>query len=362
MFSRRSMLLAFAFVLGAGTAAAAPQDKPFTVAKHPVDATDKDAVAAKAKAHGEGQQAAFRALLKRLVPVTSYNRLGRLKQIDAREFAQGLAIRSERNSGTQYIASLDFSFSPQGVRDLLRREGVPFIDAQAPLAVLVPVAREPEGAGRSRADEAWASVWGDLDLDNSVTPMKLETLKPALASAVAKLGADGGAADRQFSGEYGGRPVVVALAEIDASGKKATVTLAGRDAVGPISLKRTYRVADGDVAYALELAAVVALGTFEGRWKFVNAQSRGGDDVMSGPGASVRIQVEFSGPAQWYEIRQQLLNTPGVEDMREESVAARFAEVSLTFPGGAEQLAAALAPRGLSLRGAGGSWLLRLGS
>ncbi len=51
--------------------AAAPRDKVYTIANYPVEATAKDAVAAKEKAHADGQQAALGALLKRLVPVTA---------------------------------------------------------------------------------------------------------------------------------------------------------------------------------------------------------------------------------------------------------------------------------------------------
>ena len=62
-------------------------------------------------------------------------------------------MRSERNSATDYIASLDFSFQSKGVRDLLRREGIPFTDEQAPAVTLVPVWRAAGGA--AKADAAW---------------------------------------------------------------------------------------------------------------------------------------------------------------------------------------------------------------
>ncbi len=362
MAARGLIFLGAVLATGAGVAAvsAAPSGKLFTVAKHPVDATAKDAVTAKEKAHGEGQQSAFRALLKRIVPVTAYNRLTRLKQSNAADFVDGVAVRSERNSNTEYIASLDYAFAGQSVRDLLKREGVPFIDTQAPEAVIVPLVREGGGEASPRAQTLWANAWKDLDLDNTVTPLSLEAWKPKLPQDTLTTVSEGsGGADRLLSGEYGGRPVVVAVAEVDTAKKRVDVTLAGRDAVGSLALKRGYRMADGDLAYTMELAAVVALGTLEGRWKAVNAQSRGGVNVMTGPGATVHLEVEFSSLAQWNDVRQRLLDTPGVEDVRVESVSARLAEVSLSFPGGAEQLAQTLAPRGLSLEGAGGSWLLR---
>ena len=64
----------------------------------------------------DGQQAAFRSLLKRLVPVTAYDRLKRLSALKASGFLDGVTVRSERNSSTDYIASLDFSFRADSVR------------------------------------------------------------------------------------------------------------------------------------------------------------------------------------------------------------------------------------------------------
>ena len=44
---------------------------------------------------------------------------------------ESYSVRSERNSSTAYIASLDFKFQPQAVRACLEREGLPFVDQQA---------------------------------------------------------------------------------------------------------------------------------------------------------------------------------------------------------------------------------------
>src|SRR5689334_605703 len=58
--------------------AVAGADAAYTVANYPVDATAANAVAAKDQALAEGQQAAFRSLLKRIVPVTAYKQLTKM--------------------------------------------------------------------------------------------------------------------------------------------------------------------------------------------------------------------------------------------------------------------------------------------
>lgn len=342
-------------------ASAAPgADKAFTVANYPVEATAKDAVTAKDRAMTDGQQAAFRSLLKRLVPVTAYDRLKRLKSVKAGDLIDGVSIRSESNSSTEYIASLDFSFQPDGVRTILRREGVPFVDTQAPEVVLVPAVREG-AASVPAAAAAWSAAWKGLDLANTLTPARLEAMKPQVHADTLKMLTDGsGGGERILKGEYKADLIVVAIADIDPAGRRLTVTLAGQDAVGPINWARAYRIAPGDHAYALELAAVVGLGVLEGRWKAAQAVSRGGIEQLAGGGTPVRMVIEFSSLGQWNDIRGQLLETRGVEDVRIDGVSARSADVSLSYPGGAEQLAEAMAAKGMQLRNEpGAGWVLR---
>ena len=336
----------------------AADDDVYTVANYPVDAEAKSAVAAKKKALADGQEAAFRSLLKRVVPVTDYDRLKRLSSLKSSGFFEGVSIRSERNSRTRYIASLDFSFRADAVRAALGHEGVPFVEKQAPTAVLVPVVRDAQGIVQGGGGLAtWTEVWKGLDLEHTLTPLNLQGLKPNIPASTLKQLSDGDdRAGSTLSSAYKSNLIVVAIAEPDPATKRLNVTLAGADAVGPINLKRSYRVFDGDTAYTMELAAVVSLGVLEGRWKAVEAGTGGRFS-----GTPVVLQAQYASLAEWNEMRRQLLNLQGVEDLRIEAESAQSANLSLRYPGGANELAAALYNRGLSLQGAGEGWVLRSG-
>ena len=351
--------LAAAGLLWAG----APQgaraaDEVFTVANYPVEARADNAVAAKERALADGQQAAFRSLLKRLVTVTAYPRIKRLAGVKAGDLVDGVRVRSERNSTTDYIASLDFSFQSKAVRDLLRREGIPFTDEQAPAVVVVPVWRT--GSAPPRDQAAWTNVWKSLDLEHALTPVKLQVLKKEITpAAIDALAGGDGAAIRTFVASYGSEYVLIAMAERDAAANRLNVTLSGRDAVGAFTLKRGYRVDAGDPGYASELAAVISLGILEGRWKAI--KSRGGASATAATGdVDLLIAVEFRGMTEWQDISRKLSAMPGVEELEVAGLSARGARVTLRYAEGAEQLAGALARQGLSLRNAGGNWVLSL--
>jgi hypothetical protein len=352
-------VLALAAIGLASVAAAATNDDVFTVGNYPVEAQAANAVAAKSKALADGQQAAFRSLLKRIVPVTAYDRLKRLTALKSSSFLEGVSVRSERNSSTRYIASLDFSFRPDSVRSILQQEGIPFVEEQAREVIVVPVVRSADGAvDTGSAARAWLAAWKDLDLEHTLTPFTLQALKTEVHPDTLKMAVEGrGNAERILATEYASPYVVLAIADPDPTTKRLNVTLSGIDAVGSFTLRRTYRVFDGDNAYAMELAAVVGIGVLEGRWKAQKAPGTASSSTYSpayaspssGRGTPVSMRAQFQSLAEWSQMRRQILGLPGVEDVRIEAESARGADLSLRYPGGADELASALYALGLSL-------------
>jgi hypothetical protein len=350
-----ALLAAVALLAPAGALRAAPNDKVYTVGNYPVDARAANAVAAKEKALADGQQAAFRSLLKRVVPVTDHDRLKRLASLKSSDFFEGVSVRSERNSSTRYIASLDFSFRADSVRAVLRQEGIPFVEEQAGQLIVVPIVRDAQGnVDTGKTGRQWTSIWKTLDLGHTLAPAELQTLKPEVDADTLKDLAGGRGGQRTLAEAYGKPYVLVAIAEPDAGAKRLNVTLAGVDAVGPLSLRRSYRVYDGDTAYAMELAAVVAQGVLEGRWK----AHRLGTGAAGG-GTPVALQARYASLGEWRDMRRQLLDLPGVADLRIEAESAQGATLSLRFPGGSNAFAAAVAGRGLALESWGGGLVLR---
>ena len=354
-FQAGVVALAFAVTLATLHATAGAANDVFTVANYPVEARAKNAVTAKEQALSDGQQAALRSLLRRIVPVTSYPRLKTMPPLKAADIVDGVAVRAERNSTTDYIATLDFSFQPAAVRDALNRNGIPFVDSQAPVTIVVPIFSAKAGAVLESGSGTWFDAWNGLDLTHTVSPLKLERLKPAITpEAVRALAGGARGGDRIFAGEYKTDRLVVAFAEPDAAGKALIVTLAGADAAGAFNLKKSYRISGGDTGYSAELAAVVGLGILEGRWKAARAGAGGGVDVTNGAG--VQIVAEFTTLSEWNEIRAKILDTEGAFDVTIGSVSARSAEVSLRHPGGASGLTQAFASHGLTMDNAAGSW------
>ena len=237
-------------------------------------------------------------------------------------------------------------------------------------------------------DEAsWTGVWKGLDLEHALAPVKLVQLKPEIpADTVAALAAGDGAAMRGLVNVLKSELIVVALAEPDPGKGRLNVTIAGRDAVGAFSLKRSYRVDPADPNYAAELAGVVSLGVLEGRWKAISEPSNGATAAAPAPPPYVRapagpvgyapqpppanapppasaagamqVAVEFRGMSEWQDISRKLAATPGIRDLDVAGLSARGARITFRYADDPQRLAQMLEGQGLSLRSNGGAWVL----
>jgi hypothetical protein len=362
---QRAVAAAVIMLGGMTGLAQAAEPTAFVVGNYPVEARADNAVAAKEKAIAEGQQRAFRSLVKRLIPVTAQRALGRINGIKAANLVDGIQVRSERNSSTTYTATLDFSFDARRVRDVLLERGIPFVDEQAPETAVVLVYLPPQaGAGGSLSAESgsrmWREVWSGLDLEHALTPVKLHAPPTGLTGSVVKATmGDANAPLRAIATLSRSGQALLAIAEPDPAAKRLNVTLSGTDAVGSFVLKRSWRMNLDDPLYSAEYAAVVALGTLEGRWKAVRGQGAAPLPAAGAQAEPIQLAVEFSNMQEWQQVSQRISRLPGVSDYTVGGLSARGATVALRYPGGGGALATALSTQGVDVRPVNGMWVAR---
>jgi hypothetical protein len=317
----------------------------YTVAKVGVEAEANDAVQAKQIALNDGQQTAFRILLKRLTHASAHSRLPILDDTMVERMIDGFSVRRESNSTTRYIATLDFTFEPNSVRDILNRFGLPYAEDQSAPLVLLPVMIEA-GAAKTGQENVWYGALENVDYEHALSAIKLAPPRAEFSPAMIS---NPGSREvlATLKQQYRAENLVLALAETDAQASKLKVRLIGRDAVGDIYLERVYRVRNRDMDEAASFAAKVTLGVIEGRWKTTRLASLGA--LSEGPSnlESVALTVQFTGLKQWQDMRGRLQRIPGLQNLDVKSLQARGATISVEFAGGASRLAQAAQSQGL---------------
>ncbi len=341
----------------AGPALAKRAPTPYTVAKVSVVADAKNAVVAKQNALAMAQQDALRILLKRMTHWRAHGRLPVLEHAMVDRMINGFSVRRESNSATRYMATLDFDFEPHAVRDLLNRFGLPYIDQQAPLVLLLPVLLEAGGLKRGTKNP-WYAALAAVDSEHALTPVKLAPPRQDFSpSVIENLSKHSRELFETLKYQYRAENLVLAAAEVDAQATQLQVRLVGHDAVGSFTLSRTYRVYDRDLDEAAAMAAEVSMKIIEGRWKTTRLASLGAlaEPV---PVETVTLTAQFSGLREWREMRTRLQRVPGVQAIDIKALNARAAELSLDYPGGAGGLAQAAPSQGLAVEQRGREWVL----
>ena len=329
----------------------------YKVTKISVDMRASDAVTAKNEALAFAKRKALHTVFRRIAPFNSFDRFPVVKAAAVDDLLEGWSVRKEANSRTRYLATLDFSFGPDEVRKLLSAKGIPVTDQQAGQIAVLPVYIH-KGKIDHTGRDPWRAAWNGLDLRHAVVPVRLAQTGPSFTmEALSNL--LGGDVKKfvELRDKLKAEKLVLAIAEPTADGLSLTTRLFGVDRVGSVSLSRNEPVYRSDMKSASGRAAEIFLGVFEGRWKLV--QLPAGEDGTDAAPAVVNLVVEFAGMRQWRDIRARLVKVPGVNEIDVKSLSARTAQVALQFPGGVERLSRALPPHGLSLNGAGESWILR---
>jgi hypothetical protein len=338
-------------------AAEAKTSTVYSVAKVSVTADADNAVAAKEKALAEAQQIALRVLLKRMTNWRSHSKLPVLTDDMVEKMVDGFSVRRESNSNIRYIATLDFNFEANAVRDILNRFNIAYTDQQSPQLLLLPVMIEG-GAVRPGTNNPWYSALSEVDGEHALTPVKLASPRDDItASMIGELGAKTRSVLESLKYQYRSENLVLAVAEVDPKATQLRLRLFGQDAVGGIALTRTFRIFERDVDYTAAMAAQIAVKVIEGRWKTTRLASQG---ALAGSAdlETIALTAQFSGLKAWQEMRARLQKVPGLQGLDVKTLNARGASITVDYPGGAARLAQAAQSQGLTLEQRGQEWLL----
>ena len=383
------MVVCALFMVGLGRAAEGQRSAVYTISNFQVWAEAKDAVTAKRAALEDGKVVAFSQLIRRLSLLGAGNKMAAIPGDQVSKMITSLAVKDERNSNTEYIASMDFQFSPELVRKFMRGQNIPYYDRQGASLILVPIVDQslllplPGSQKPQLSQKDWETSWQTLDLAHALVPIVLkERLALVDDSVIAALvRGDQNSRDGLLKA-YNSPRVVLALITSAPSKNKVRLMIIGRDEIGDVTYKRDHIVSKGDLLQAVDLAAEVALGMIEARVKLLKIRPVAlrqdpvevlpwQTDLQEAPpvtgwqgearGELVVLHVPFQGLGHWQSIRRRLLEVDGIDGLNIEKLSARGADVTCDFPGGAAALVEALRPHGFFMTPRDGGWLLQEG-
>lgn len=243
-----------------------------------------------------------------------------IDEVLAARLAAAVDVEQETAGAGRYIASLAVVLNPAAVRAYLDAENVPYLDTQAPLALMVPLAGDPAFAAR------WRAVFPDRSA-GSLVPFVLtqdyfhtpDTTWSQLVAEAVPMNARRALIARLLGREGAWRVEV------------STVTAAGNEPLGATPPAATMEAA---------LLAVTAL--LDEAWKEASI-------VRDASFSSAQAVVRYTSLAEWNTLRSGLASSPLISDFRTLAVAREGALVAFSYAGDEARLTADLVQRGLRL-------------
>lgn len=237
-------------------------------------------------------------------------------------------VQEETRGGGRYIGVLSVVMNPQTVRALLEERGVPYLDRQAPTAMIIPT-------GNGRDDFAWRQAWPDQGTTNLAPYITSPNPLPFQNAGWADIETD----IRILQAERG---VVAAL--VGSRGnyrvELTQITPAGNTPIGVTTPAPTI---DGARAEAVRLLSET--------WKRDSM-------VRSNVRTIVTASVLYTSIAEWNTLRGALARSPLVSEFQTDAIARDGALVRFAFAGDTVRLSRDLRQRGVELDPDASGWLL----
>ncbi len=322
------LFLSLAALVLMAPAARADTRAVYTITNIAVDEQADSNIAAQENAFAAARIIAARRMLEKITLPEDRGVAGGL-QIDyelARRLAAAVDIVEENRGGNVYRGKLSVVLNPVEVRAYLEGLGVPYVDRQAPLALLVV--------------DAGSALAYALENENmyALAPWKIARVR----------GEPTDDADYSALQAQAGAQRVILIRNVGTgSAARAELTLWTPGGVSPFGSTRP-SASPAEIAVSLT-------DTLDTSWKEQAI-------VRSDTRTIVQVTVRYTGIADWVSLRESLSRSPLVSQFQIEALASDGAVVAFTFAGDVERLKSDLLQRGVTLETAADGWVMRTAS
>ncbi|MCI4643181.1 MAG: hypothetical protein MRY64_00180 [Hyphomonadaceae bacterium] len=326
----RTILLALAAFLVIALPALADTRSVYTITDIPVDRRAPSVIEAQQLALADARRLGAEGLIAKITLPEDLAAVGGV--VITNEVADRLAaavdVQEESRGGGRYRGVLSAVLNPLTVRAFLEEQGIPYVDSQAPMAMIIPV-------GNGNSDFAWSAAWPERD-DGELAPFITSPNVPVgpilgwqdIETDIRILGAE-----RGIIAELRGSPGAYAV-------DLTLVTRAGLTAIG-----RT------DYAATLPEAAEAAAALLSETWKrsaIIRDETR----------TIIAANVLYTSIVEWNTLRGALARSPLVFEFQTQAIARDGALVRFAYAGTHERLIHDLRQRGVELDTDPAGWVL----
>ena len=310
----RKIAAACACLLFVQSASAETRDV-YTIKDIPVDERAESVLEAQQKAFAAARLIGANRLIARItLPEHRRNAGLFLDSETAQKMALAVDVQDESRGGGRYRGTLATVINPREVRPFLKERGVPYLDRQAPVALVIPVASDMELF-------QWREAWGER---------QLTTLAPTVTAL----------------SDYG-RSVTWEDIQAELAAARASRGIIAQLRPGG-SVILTQITADGNTslggtgsAATLESSVEKTLAKLEDIWK------RQAINIDTSMRTLTNANIRYTSLPEWNRLRGSLARSPLVSEFQIRAISRDGAMVSFAYSGDMAQLEQDLRQRGI---------------
>ena len=327
-----------------------------------VDITASSANQARDMAQAEGLTRSFRVLLERLTLNAYHDRLPKMDRRQIVELLQDFEVAEEKASSVRYIASLNYRYRADVVRDLLDAHQIPFAETESKPVVVLPVYQAAGALLLWDDPNPWRSAWQERPGEvGGLVPTVLPTGDLADMRTIGAEQAIEGDTQRleEVATKYGAGDVVVVhgILRMDSYGGlpelEVYMTRFGF-ALQEHTVVKSFSANPGeDIEAMLNRAAIQLTVQIEDNWKQDNL-------IKFAEPALLPLVVPVSNLNDWIRVRDRLNGVAVVRKSEVTLVSRRAVNITINYIGDAEQLALSLDQADLVLWDEAGNWYMGL--
>ena len=315
-----------------------------------LDVTSSSASNARKKALIKGESKAFYSLLDRLILSSDKKRIPKFTPEKITNFVRDFEVVSEKTSTVRYLATLNFRFKADLIRNLLVELNIPFAELKSDPVLVLPVFQKINTKMFWDDPNTWRQAWQKSDNKNGLVPfvyplgdlrdMQTIDIQSALAGKTKALS--------DIGEIYKSQKIAVAYAvlreNLNIASRSLDVFLSVHERGKPVSRHRlTIEGSEGEAEInLLRRAAMQCSDVVNDQWKEKNLLDLSKSNIAA-------VTIPINGLHHWIQITNRLnkifLST------KLELVLMSIDEIRLNihYVGRMNQLISALAQAGLNL-------------
>jgi hypothetical protein len=335
--------LMLALAISCLCAAPAQADATFEVSGIHVDASAKSTAEARTAAVASGRPAAWSILFKRLTRQQDWARQPALDAATLQRMVIGYFPINERRSTTRYVAEMTYTFNPEMVARVLQSAGIPYTSVAAKKVLLVPMS-----PGFARGS-AWTTTFLSPRFVTAPVPFAVPFGDASDTPYLAGLTFDNAAWDHiaPVAGRIKATEAVFVLATPVGNKLQISIKRVGQ---GEMPMKSVIEVPLlQNVQATYPGAADAAVRAIDDMWKTQKA-------VDYSQKGHLTADVRIASLARFSALESAIAGVPNVASLNVTAMDIGAARLAISYIGTTDQLKAALAQAGVTLRGGPGSW------